>query len=245
MLKRVRPTYWLLLFTLSTSNAAELRVAVASNFAPAMSNLISDYQRYSSDKLTLITGSTGKHYAQIVQGAPFDIWFAADRERPALLEQQQLSIPGSRFTYAFGRLVLYSADREVLDAGALTESSYRHLAIANPRHAPYGRAAREVLTTLNLWSAVQSKLVLGENVAQTFQFIDSGGAELGLVAFSHTKLLSQNTRGWLVPPHLHQPIEQQAVLIKDSSAARRFLAYVRSRDAMELIRSFGYDVELQ
>lgn len=225
--------------------AAELRVAVASNFRQAMEVLARDFEERTGHAVTLSAGSTGKHYAQIRNGAPFDVFLAADERRPRLLEEHGEAVAGSRFTYARGRLVLWSADPALVDAEGrvLDESGFRYIAIANPRLAPYGRAAREVLERRGLWERLAGRIALGENVAQAFQFVRSGNAALGFVARSQVASLDPGERGssWIVPGSLHEPIDQQAVLLRDGEAARALLDYVRSAEGRSLIREHGYD----
>lgn len=236
----------LLLLGAGSLTADEIRVAAASNFKGPMTQLASRFEISSGHELVLAYGSTGKQFAQIVNGAPFDVFFSADSERPARLESAGLAIAGSRFTYARGRLALWSRDPGRVDPGgqALAGLEYRHLAIANPKLAPYGRAAREVLVSMGLWEAVSGKLVMGENIGQAFQFANSGNAELGLVAWSQVLQGGGNPPGssWLVPEDLHLAIEQQAVLLRDHAPARAFLEFVGSPEAVEIIRAHGYGV---
>ena len=236
----------LVLFSSNGARADEIRVAVASNFKGAMAQLAARFEILSGHDLVLSYGSSGKQYAQIVHGAPFDVFFAADSARPAELENAGLAVAGSRFTYAVGRLALWSRDPGRAEPGerALAGHGYRHLAIANPKLAPYGRAARETLISMDLWDAVEGKLVMGENIGQTFQFVNSGNAELGLVAWSQILQGGGKPTGssWLVPQQLHRAIEQQVVLLSDKASARQFMEFVRSHEAVEIIRSHGYGV---
>jgi len=221
-------------------------VAVASNFTAAARTLADEFQRHSGHKVVLVSGSTGKQYAQIVHGAPFDVFLAADSRRPQRLEREKRTAPGSRFTYAFGRLVLWSPDPALVDEQGLVlvSGQFDHLAIANPRLAPYGRAARQVLQALHLWDGQQSRLVQGENIGQAHQFVRSGNAELGLLAYSQVLQDDGRPQGslWFVPDNLYEPIEQQAVLLRDGPVARAFLNYLKGREARSLIRQFGYGV---
>lgn len=230
----------------SAASAAQVRVAVASNFAGAMEGLTADFEAATGHRVSLSFGSTGKHYAQIRHGAPYDAFFAADARRPRLLEEEGHGVPGSRFTYAIGRLVLWSPREGLVDDGGavLRGAGFRHLAIANPRLAPYGRAAREVLEALGLWPGLRGRLVQGENIAQTFQFVASGNADLGFVALSQVRGPGGDREGsqWEVPPELFAPIAQEAVLLRDHPAARDFLEFVRSDRARALIRAYGYEV---
>ncbi|OMH25960.1 molybdate ABC transporter substrate-binding protein [Motiliproteus sp. MSK22-1] len=223
-----------------------IRVAVASNFSETMRVITQRYEQQSGHKVKLIFGSTGKHFAQIHNGAPFDLFFAADARRPRLLESSGKSVPGSRYTYALGRLALWSPDKLLVQTGGkiLEQGNYSHIAIANPKLAPYGKAAQEILQSRNLWNKLQRRLVRGENIGQAFQFIQSGNVELGFVSFSQITHPEKKTSGsfWLIPESLHSPIEQQAVLITDSERARDFYNFVRSDQSLDIIRSYGYGI---
>ncbi|MCP4697475.1 MAG: molybdate ABC transporter substrate-binding protein [Gammaproteobacteria bacterium] len=231
------------------SIAEKIRVAVASNFMDAITSIVKRYETNTGHKVMLIFGSTGRHYAQIKNGAPFDAFFAADARRPELLEKEGTALPGSRFTYAVGKVVLWSSKMGYVDpkGSVLERGEFRHLAIANPKLAPYGKAAREVLQTLGLWERLSRRLVRGENIGQTFQFVHSGNAELGFVACSQAKCSNQPVKGsfWKVPQALYTPIEQQAVLLKDNEAARAFLSFMRSEEALKIIHDYGYDTRVQ
>ena len=209
----------MLLLSNTACLATEIRVAVASNFTRAMTDLAHRFETNTGDKVNLVFGSTGKHYAQIINGAPFDAFFAADSKRPSRLEEQAYAVAGSRFTYATGKLILWSPKAGNVGPAAkvLTDGNFYYLAIANPKLAPYGRAAKEVLQSRGLWQAMQGKTVRGENIGQAFQFVKSGNAELGFIAYSQVKLPGQPVTGsyWLVPQELYTPIEQQAVLLKN------------------------------
>jgi molybdate transport system substrate-binding protein len=237
-----------LLFALLTpaADADEVRIAVASNFRPAMTAAAARFEESSGHRIVLIPGSTGKHYAQIVNGAPFDAFFAADSRRPRLLESERRIVPGSRFTYAIGTLVLWSPTESLVDpAGAvLRTATFDHLAIANPELAPYGAAARQVLQALGLWEALAGRLVRGENINQAFQFVVSGNAQLGFVARAQLVNPDRARHGsaWEPPQSLYDPIAQQAVLLRDSPAARAFMSFMRSQEAGALVRRYGYDV---
>jgi len=241
---RLAPIVFGLLLASSASMAGEIRVAVASNFVGAMKILVSEFESNTEHQVILIPGSTGKHYAQIIHGAPFDLFFAADVKRPELLDIQGLIEPSSRSTYAVGKLVLWSPIEDYVDLQGVVvvEGNFRYLAIANPKLAPYGRAAEEVIRAKGMWEAIQGELVRGENIAQTYQFVSSGNAELGFVAFSQILKSSEAIQGsyWKIPESLYSPIEQQAVLLKNNEVARAFLAYIKSDEALEIIQSFGY-----
>ena len=235
----------LCLFLAHPAGAEEVRVAMASNFAAAMKALKPAFERQSSHRLVISSGATGRLHAQIVHGAPFDVFLAADAARPRRLEAEGRIVPGSRFTYALGRLVLYS--RRAKLAGrrlrqALSAPAPARLAMANPRLAPYGRAARQALSRLGLWEGLKGRIVLGENVAQAFHFVQSGAADVGLVALSQVRALPGGERGAFlpVPEALHAPIRQQAVLLQGRPGAKAFLAFLRSRAARAIIRAAGY-----
>lgn len=226
------------------SGAAEIRVATASNFRNAMSELVRVHERETGQRVVAVYGSTGKHYAQIINGAPFDAFFAADARRPEQLEKDGFALTGSRFTYATGILVLWSPQPGYVDGQGhvLKQAGFRHLAMANPRLAPYGTAAREVLESLGLWLDLGPKLVTGENIGQAFLFVQSGNAELGFVAWSQLVSDSPTVRGsfWRVPVNLYRPIEQQAVLLSDSEASRAFMSFIRGAEAARIIQAHGY-----
>jgi molybdate transport system substrate-binding protein len=231
----------------SLVHAAEVRVAVAANFIGTLDELGKAFHAGSGDTLVVSSGSTGKLYAQIRNGAPYDVLLAADVERPRRLEQEGLAVPGSRFTYARGQLVLWSREPGRVDADAqvLRSGRFRHLAIANPLTAPYGVAAMQTLEHLGLWEALAARLVRGEDIGQTFQFVQSGNAEIGFVALAQVRELNPAARGswWLVPAKLYEPIEQQAVLLtraRDNAAARAFLTFLCSVRAREIIQASGY-----
>ncbi len=239
----------LALFLLSVGNlpavlADEIRVAVASNFVETLRAITRSFEEQSGHRVILIPGSTGKHYAQISHGAPFDAFFAADSHRPERLDREGKIRPGSRFTYAVGHLVLWSPLSGYVDPeGAVLErGKFSHLAIANPKLAPYGRAAREVLERRGLWEALAGRMVRGENIGQAFHFVESGNAPLGFVASSQITHPGRPIPGscWVIPHSLYTPIEQQAVQISASAATGQFMAFVRTPEAREIIHGFGY-----
>lgn len=224
--------------------ADEVRVAVATNFAGTMAALIDAFEARSEHTILVSSGSTGSHYAQIKNGAPFDAFFAADAARPELLEREGVAVQGSRFRYAVGRLALWSPRPGYVDAGGnvLATGEYRHLAIANPALAPYGSAAREVLRGRGLWDNVQARLVQGQDIGQAYSFVATGNAELGFVALAQIKRPGAAPAGsyWLVPESLHEPIEQQAVLLRDTPGAREFVEFTKTEEARAIIRNYGY-----
>ena len=234
----------LLLFPASLLPADDIRIAAASNFAAPLTDLVTQFESQSDHRISLSFGSTGMHYAQISHGAPFDLFFAADAARPDRLEADGRAIPKTRMTYAIGRLILWSPDSDVVDAdgAVLASDTFRHLAMANDQLAPYGKAARQVLEGRGLWTALEGRLVRGENIGQTFHFVKSGSAKLGFIAASQVMQAGQLTDGsaWTPPATLYDPIEQQVILLKDKPAARDFLSYVQSEEALKIIQSYGY-----
>lgn len=226
------------------TQAEEIKVAVASNFKETLRELALQFETQSPHRLKLIFASTGKHYAQIQHGAPFDVFLAADEQRPALLEQQGLAVKGSRFTYAIGKLALWSpqaSPHKQWDT-VLTQAKFTRLALANPRHAPYGKAAREVLQAKNLWQKLQTKLIRGENIAQAYQYVKTGNAQLGFIAWAQTQSgPAASGSVWLIPQTLYSPILQQAVVLRETDATREFMRFLRSKQALKQIRLFGYD----
>lgn len=240
--------FWLAVAGLS-AQADEVQVAVAANFTGPMKAIAAVFEKTTGHKAELIIGSTGKFYAQIKTGAPFDVFLAADNETPAKLEQEGLSVKGSRFTYATGKLVLWSANTGLVDGkgDVLKKGDFKKLAIANPKVAPYGAAAVETMAKLGLLDTITPKLVQGESIGQAFNFIATGNAELGFVALSQVleggKLKSSSA--WTVPANLHAPIVQDAVVLtrgKDNKAAAELVALLKSERIKDLIRSYGYDL---
>ncbi len=233
----------------STSFAAEVSVAVAANFTAPMQKIAPIFEQDTGHKAVLAFGSTGNFYAQIKNGAPFQILLAADDETPARIEKESLGVPNSRFTYATGKLVLWSKQPGLVDdkGDVLRTGKFERLAVANPKLAPYGAAAMETLTKLGLLQGLQPKFVQGENISQTYQFIATENAQLGFVALSQVFADGRLKEGsaWVVPANLHQPIQQDAVLLvngKDNPAAVALLGYLRTDKAKAIIRSFGYDL---
>lgn len=226
------------------ASAGDVRVAVASNFAPTLQRLAADFTAQTGHRLLISSASTGKHYAQISNGAAFDVFLAADEARPKRLENEGHAVAGSRFDYAQGRLVLWvpGADAAQDVRAALTRATVRRLAIANPRLAPYGQAARQVLERWGLWTRLRPRLVRGENIAQAFQFVATGNAQAGLVALSQLLALDTSTRGaWHeIDAGLHAPIRQQAVLLRPGAAAEAFLTYLRGSRARTIVVQAGY-----
>lgn len=239
----------LALLPLAQALAAETAVAVAANFSLPMQQIAADFAHDTGHKASLSFGASGKFLTQIAHGAPFDVLLSADDEGPAALEKSGAGVSGSRYTYAIGRLVLWSANPDRVDAqgDVLRRPDFRHLAVANPKTAPYGAAASEVMASLGLSASLRPRLVQGENIAQTHQFVASGNAELGFVALAQVWKDGKLTGGsaWLVPADRHQPIRQDALLLargRDNPAARALLDYLRSDKARQTIRRYGYDL---
>ncbi|MES2947024.1 MAG: molybdate ABC transporter substrate-binding protein [Pseudomonadota bacterium] len=229
--------------------AAEVSVAVAANFTAPMHKIAQAFEQDTGHKALLAFGSTGNFYAQIKNGAPFQILLAADDETPARIEKEGLGVVNSRFTYATGKLVLWSKQAGLVDdkGDVLRTGKFERLAIANPKLAPYGAAALETLSKMGFLQNLQPKFVQGENISQTYQFIATENAQLGFVALSQVFANGRVKEGsaWIVPATLHQPIQQDAVLLvngKDNPAATALLSYLRSDKVKTLIRSFGYDL---
>lgn len=231
----------------AAAQAAEVSVAVAANFTAPMQRIAAAFAEDTGHKAVLSFGSTGKFYAQIKNGAPFQVLLAADQETPARLEQDKLTLAGSRFTYALGRVVLWSKDaKQVDDKGeVLRKGSFERLALADPKLAPYGAAAIEVLDKLGLRAALQSKLVQGENIGMAYQFVSTGNAPLGFVALSQVMVNGaiQEGSAWIIPTALHAPLRQDAVALtaaKDNAAATALLAYLQGDKARAIMQSYGY-----
>ena len=224
-------------------HAAEVKVAVAANFTGAAKVIGRRFHQATGHTAIFSFGSTGQLFTQISQGAPFEVFLAADRKRPEKAETDGYAVPGSRFTYATGRIVLYSADPGLV-TGPETLKSYRftRIAIANPVTAPYGAAAIAAMRALGVHGALQGRIVRGTNIAQTFQFVMTGNAEIGFVALSQVAGLDQGSR-WLVPEKLYPPIAQDAVLLKRGAAnpaATAFLAFLKGDTARSVKETFGY-----
>ncbi len=233
--------------TAAPALADEVSVAVAANFSAPLREIAGIFEKETGHRVLISSGSTGKLSEQIRNGAPFQVFLSADDKAPAALEGEGLAVAGTRFTYAIGTLVLWSATPGFVDGKGevLAKGTFRHLAIANPKLAPYGAAAVEVLTKLGLLAAIEPKLVQGENISQTQQFVGSGNAELGFVALSQVLKDGKPVGGsmWVVPASLHSPIRQDAVLLatgKGKPAAEALVKFLGSEKVRALIRSFGY-----
>jgi molybdate transport system substrate-binding protein len=242
-------TLLLALLAVTTAHADEVQVAVAANFTGPMQVIAVLFERDTGHKANLAFGATGKFYAQITNGAPFEVLLAADGETPARLIREGHGVAGSAYTYAIGKLVLWSADPKLVDAKGeiLKKGGFRHLALANPKAAPYGAAGLQTMTKLGVADTIKPLLVQGENIAQTHQFISTGAAELGFVAYSQVIKNGQigAGSGWIVPGTLYDAINQDAVLLakgKDKPAATALLKYLKGDKAQAVIKSFGYEL---
>jgi len=237
-----------LIFNVS-AHAAEVSVAVAANFTAPMKTIAAEFAKDTGHQAKPSYGSSGKFYAQIKNGAPFQMFLSADDETPAKLVQEGMAMADSRYTYAIGTLVLWSAQPGYVDAkgDVLKNGQFNKIALANPKLAPYGKAAVEVLTGMGLLDVLTPKFVQGENIAQTWQFASTGNAELGFVALSQVmkdgKISSGS--GWIVPAKLHTPIRQDAVILtsgKGNPAAEALMKYLKSEKAKAIIKAYGYDI---
>lgn len=231
-----------------SAQAGEVSVAVAANFTAPMQKIAPLFEADTGHKALLAFGSTGRFYAQISNGAPFHVLLAADDETPARLEREGQGVAGTRSTYAIGRLVLWSRQPGLVDdqGEVLKTGKFEKIALADPKLAPYGRAAIETLTQFGLLDTLRPKFVVGENIAQAWQYVATGNAPLGFVAYAQV-LAEGRLQGsaWLVPDRLHTPIRQDAVLLgkgKDNPAAAALLLYLRGEKARAIIRSYGYDL---
>ena len=229
------------------AHAAEVSVAVAANFTAPMNAIAAEFAKDTGHEAKASFGSSGKFYAQIKNGAPFQVFLSADDETPARLEQEGATVAGSRFTYAVGSLALWSGDPQRVDSrgDVLRRGGYHKLAIANPKLAPYGKAAIETLTHLGLLDIVAGKFVQGENIGQTHQFVVSGNAELGFVALSQVMKDGRLSSGsaWIVPESMHKPIRQDAVILsagKDNPAAAALMRYLKGDKARAILNAYGY-----
>ncbi len=229
--------------------AAEVSVAVAANFTAPMQKIAQAFEQETGHKAILAFGATGNFYAQIRNGAPFQILLAADDETPVRIEKEGLGVAGSRFTYATGKLVLWSKQPGLVDdkGEILRSGKFQRIALANPKLAPYGAAAIETMAKLGVLQENQSKVVQGENIAQTYQFISTENAQLGFVALSQVFADGKIAQGsaWIVPSTLHSAIRQDAILLtkgNDNPAAMALMNFLRSNSAKAVIRSYGYEL---
>ncbi|SBS30451.1 Molybdate-binding periplasmic protein precursor [Marinomonas aquimarina] len=243
---------WLVIAGLASQPAVadQVHAAVAANFTGAMKSVVAQFEADSGHDVLLSFGSSGKILAQIQNGAPYEVFLSADQAKPKKLEEAGVVVEGSRFTYAIGALALWSSQPDFVqnDYARLTSGEFNKLSLANPKLAPYGLAATEVLEALGLTEATQDKWVQGENIAQTYQFVATGNANLGFVALSQIMSQGHVTEGssWIVPSELYSPIRQDAVLLKkgqDNLAARDLMLYLQSDKAQDIIHTYGYQTE--
>ena len=224
-------------------------VAVAANFIPPFREIAQEFEKSTGHQLQVSGGSSGNFYTQIKNGAPFDVFFSADMERPKKLEEEGLGVKDSRFTYAIGRIVLWSSNADLIKGEeTLRFKQYKRLAMANPKTAPYGVAAMQTLQKLELWDGLQSQIVMGESIGQTMGFIESGNAQLGFVALSQImdpKIKGKGSR-WEVPATLHEPIQQDVILLtkgKENVAAKALMEFVGGAPAKAIIERYGYELK--
>ncbi len=247
LLHRTLSALGLAALMLPGAHAGEVSVAVAANFTAPMQKIAAQFEQDTGHKAVLSFGATGKFYAQIKNGAPFGILLAADDTTPEKIAREGLGIGATRFTYAIGQLVLWSKQPGYVDAEGkvLQKTDWQHIAIANPKLAPYGLAAMQTLDKLGLTAQVQPRVVTGENIGQTYQFAASGNAQLGFVALSQVMEDGRLREGsaWVVPGNLHEPIRQDAIVLKPgqgSEAAAALMQYLRGDKARAVIKSYGY-----
>jgi molybdate transport system substrate-binding protein len=228
----------------TSSRAEETTIAVAANFTSAAKRLGAAFEASSGHRVVFSFGSTGQLYAQIAHGAPFDAFLAADEARPERAVADDLGVEGTRFTYAIGVLVLWSADPDRIDGtpAVLSDPTLRHVAIANPATAPYGAAAIETMRALGVLEGLESRLVAGKSISQTYQFVATGNAPVGFIAASQVKVDDTGSH-WAVPEDMHGPLRQDAVLLehgRDNEAAKAFLEFLRGAEAVKMIEELGY-----
>jgi len=240
--KKITLIISLLWATTSLSQAAETNVAVAANFTDPAKEIAEIFKQKTGHEAELSFGATGNFYNQIKEGAPFDVFLAADSRRPKLAIEEGFGVEGTSFTYAIGTLVLWSSEEGKIDGEqSLKQADITHIAYANPDAAPYGKAAVETLEHLGLFAAVKDKLVEGQNIAQAFQFVKTGNAEIGFVALS--QVVNEGGSRWVIPQDYYDPITQDAVLLKvgaENEAARAFLDFLKTDEALTIIKKYGY-----
>lgn len=234
----------LTLLGMTAAQAAQVNVAVAANFTEAAKEIGALFKKASGDKAVFSFGSSGQLYTQITQDAPFDVFLSADAARPEKAEQQGYAVPGSRFTYATGKIVLFSMDKQAIHgATTLKGAKFAKLAICNPVTAPYGAASVEAMQALGVYDALKDKLVVGEDISQAYQFVASGNAEVGFIALAQVARDPNKGSRWIVPANLYKPIAQDAVLLRrgaDNPAAKAFIVFLKGQAARAVIAKFGY-----
>lgn len=248
--KTLKPLFFMGLFAISQLTYADTTlVAVASNFTKPMTEIAAEFEKATGHTAQLSFGSSGKFVSQFENGAPFEVFLSADEKAPLKLEEAGLAVAKSRFTYALGKLALWSSTENYVDEKGeiLAKGSFKHIALADPKLAPYGVATIEILKSKNLLDTLQPLFVLGENISQTHQFVSTGNAELGFVALSQVGENGKITSGsgWIVPQNLYSPIKQDAVLLTlgaENPAAKALLDYLKSAPALAIIKKYGYDL---
>jgi len=232
---------------ISNAQAAEIKVAVASNFVNVLKEIAVEFQKDTGHQLAITPGATGKFYAQISNGAPFDVFLSADDETPRKLVQEGKAISSSQFTYAIGRLALWSPNPEMVDKNAdiLKTDKFKFIAIANAKVAPYGQAAVQTMQKLGVLTKIEPRIVQGESIAQTYQFVSTGNAQLGFVALSQILENGKIKTGsaWIVPEEMHEQLKQDAVVLqscKHMSACQALMEYLKSEKAKKMMASYGY-----
>ncbi len=247
MLRRLALAGLLALAASAAAHAAEVPVAVAANFTEPAKEIAAAFKRATGDDAVLSFGASGQFYTQITRGAPYQVFLSADTDRALKAEQDGVGVPGTRFTYATGSLVLYSKTPGLVDGqGAILKQPgrFQKVAIADPAAAPYGAAAIQAMTKLGVYPGLKPKVVQGASITQAYEFTATGAAEIGFVALSQVIKVPGGSR-WVVPEALHKSIDQGAVLLfagDKNPAARKFLAFLRSPQAKDIIRSYGYQV---
>jgi len=243
-------TFFSAILISASIQAAEVKVAVAGNFAQPMKDIAAEFEKDTGHKINLTQGATGKFYAQITNGAPFEVFLSADDETPTKLVKEGKAVAGTQFTYAIGRLVLWSPDERLVDqgGGVLKADKFKFLSIANAKVAPYGRAAVQTMQKLGVLTAIEPRVVQGESITQTHQFVTTGNAQLGFVALSQVwdsgKIKSGSA--WIVPEDMHEQLKQDIVLLnpgKDPKAALALVEYLKSDKAKKIIDRYGYKLQ--
>jgi molybdate transport system substrate-binding protein len=248
----IRVILALCLFVITSVNLAvaeEITIAAASDLNFAFREIATEYEKASGNRVRLTLGSSGNFYAQIQNGAPFDLYFSADITYPKKLEEAGLTVPGSLYQYAVGRIVLWTGNGSPLDLSKgleiLREPTIRKIAIANPKHAPYGKAAVAAMEHFKVYDLVKDKLILGENISQAAQFIESGACDIGIIALSLAIAPAMKSKGtyWEVPAEAHPALDQGAVILKQSTnqeAARQFLEFIKGPQGQEIMKRYGF-----
>ena len=250
----IRVIFALCLFVITSVNLAvaeEITIAAASDLNFAFREIATEYENTTGNHVRLTLGSSGNFFAQIQNGAPFDLYFSADIAYPRNLEEAGLTVPGSLYLYAIGRIVLWTGNESHLDLfkglEVLREQTIKKIAIANPKHAPYGRAAVAAMEYFKVYDQVKDRLILGENISQAAQFIESGACDVGIIALSLAVAPAMKSKGtyWEVPAVAHLPLEQGAVILKSSKnqeAARQFLEFIKGPNGQEIMKRYGFIV---